>query len=171
MKTLLTYIIESGYKNYRLNNVKVIYDCPKDLYIQVPNSFSEDNIQLYLDDRFLIDMPSGVNYVDEFFGTNADNIADVYFEYESCKEIENKKPDIEFDSKYNNDESEDDNLIVYHITNLKYVIIFDRFDILNGNDDNVKDTLDSIFNRTVSNNINEYPFEITLDTKNIEYSK
>jgi hypothetical protein len=49
--------------------------------------------------------------------------------------------------------------------------VFDRFDILNGSDDNVQRVMEEVFNATVSNNDNEYPIEITLDPKNIEYSK
>ncbi len=59
----------------------------------------------------------------------------------------------------------------FKVTNLKYIIGFDRFDILNGNKDNVENVLKEIFLATVSNDNNKYPIEISLDTKNIEYSE
>jgi hypothetical protein len=78
---------------------------------------------------------------------------------------------LEWDPKYNQSKSEDVTLHYFKLTNLKYVIGFDRFDILNGSDDNVENVLKEIFMATVSNDYNEYPIEISLDEKNIEYRK
>jgi hypothetical protein len=174
MKTLKTYINES-YETYRLNNVKVTYDCkPDEFIVEAPETYQESDIQQYLDDKLLINLPSGIDYSEKFFGKNHDSISDIYFEYDTFEHMkdENKpsKISLKWDPRYNNN-NKDVTLNYFKITNLKYIIIFDRFDILNGNDDNVQRVLEEVFMATVSNNENEYPIEISLDTKNIEYSK
>lgn len=177
MKKLNEYILEA-YKTYRLNNVKVKYDChPDEFIIQAPETYQESDVQLYMDDKLLIQMPSGDQYAERFFGKNCDNIYDIHFEYDTFEHLEsetsiNKKDvNLEWDPKYNTSKNKDIVLNYFKITNLKYIIEFDRFDILNGNDDNVKKVLESVFMATVSNAENKYPIEITLDIKNIEYSK
>lgn len=177
MKTLNQFINEA-YKTYRLNNVIVKYDChPNEFIIQAPETFQESDIQQYMDDKLLINLPSGEQYSEQFFGKNYENIYDVHFEYDtfehldSEKKINEKDINLKWDPKYNNAKNKDIVLNYYKVINLKYIIEFDRFDILNGNDDNVKAVLDEVFSATVSNAENEYPIEISLDTKNIEYSK
>lgn len=172
MKQLKDFICES-FDSFYIHDVFVTYDCPKDLYLEVPDGYTEDNVLMYLNDTLLNSLPGGDDKAEKFFGKNEKNIIDMYFEYDKCIEIENKKPDIEFDSHYNNDSNteENDNLIVYHIENLKYILKFDKFNVLEDERENVEESLFDIFNRTVSNEINEYPIELTLDSKNIEYRK
>ena len=177
MKSLAFYIKES-YDTYRLNSVKVVYNIKsnKDFIIEAPNTFQESDIQQYLDDRLLQDLPSSNKYADKFFGKNSDNIMDAYFEYDSFEHlpkennISTSNIDIKWDPKYNKSNN-DSELDIFKFNNLKYIIFFDRFDILNGNDDNIGSVLEEIFKATVSNDANKYPIEISLDTKNIEYSK
>lgn len=175
MKSLQQFINEA-YEMFRLNSVTVKYNVkPENFIIQAPETYQESDVQQYIDDKLLIDLPSGADHSEQFFGKNCDNIADVYFEYDGFEHIEKSHEngvniDLEWDSKYNTS-NEDEKLDLFELKNLKYVIVFDRFDILNGNDDNIKKVLEEIFNATVSNNDNKYPIEITLDPKNIEYSK
>lgn len=177
MKSLIEFINES-YKLYRLNKVIVKYNViPENFIIQAPETYQETDIHQYIDDKLLIELPSGIDYAEQFFGKNHDNIMDVYFEYDGFEHISKEKEkdysyNLEWDSNYNKTNTNDEiELDLFKLKNLKYVIIFDRFDILNGNDDNIKKVLEEIFNATVSNNENKYPIEITLDDKNIEYSK
>ena len=174
MKNLVLYIKEA-YETYRLNNVKVKYDCaPKEFIIEAPETFEESDLQTYMDDKLLGELPSNVKYAETFFGKNSDNIYDVYFEYDTYTRLSTKPYgdiNLKWDPKYKQGSSEDITLNYYKITNLKYIIEFDRFDILNGSKDNVENVLKEIFMATVSNDNNKYPIEISLDPKNIEYHK
>ena len=173
MKTLLNYINES-YESYRLNNVVVKYDCkPDEFIVEAPETYQESDVQQYIDDKLLINLPSGVDYAEKFFGKNSDSIADVYFEYKTFEHLKDKpsKINLNWDPRYNANNNKDVTLNYFKLVDLKYIIVFDRFDILNGSDDNVQRVMEEVFNATVSNNDNEYPIEITLDPKNIEYSK
>ena len=55
--------------------------------------------------------------------------------------------------------------------NLKWIIKFDKFEIQYGEGDDIKQTLETIFMATVSNDQNEYDLTLTLDPNNIEYKK
>lgn len=175
MKNLVKYIKES-YETYRLNNVTVKYDVhPEEFIIEAPETYQESDVQQYLDDKLLPELPSNIKYSEQFFGKNHDNIYDIYFEYETFEHLsEENKPsevNLEWDPKYNPTGTKDITLNYFKVTNLKYVIGFDRFDILNGSDDNVENVLKEIFMATVSNDYNKYPIDISLDEKNIEYKK
>lgn len=177
MKTLKKYILETKELSiYRLNEVTVTYDCnPKKLTIQAPESYQESDIQQYLNDLILNNLPSGQDYSERFFGRNRDNIYDAYFEYDKFEHLDEESSkkehhiNIEWDPEYATKTSNDDDINIFRLTNLRYVIKFDRFDLVNVDDDNVYDTLCKIFGVTVSNNANQYPIEISLDSKNIKY--
>ena len=175
MKNIRDYILEA-YHNYRLNDVKVTYNVePEDFYIEAPDTYQESDITMYLQDAVLNKMPSGQDTSSQFFGSNADNIYDVYFEYESFHRMGatgTHDASLEWDSRYDlKNTDEDVKLDLFKLIGLKYVIKFDRFDILNGSDDTVQETLETIFDATVSNDSNKYPITITLSHDNIEYSK
>ena len=122
------------------------------------------------------DLPSNNDKAKHFFGKNAENISDAYFEYDGYEhltsdEVENKSDidiNLEWDPKFTTNNN-DKNLDLFSFKNLKYVISFDGFDLLDGKDKNIKDVLATIFKATVSNNTNVYPITISLDTNNIEF--
>ena len=59
---------------------------------------------------------------------------------------------------------------VYQISNLKYIIEFEKFSFDNTIDDtNVRETLENLLQTTVSNYINKYPIEISLNNSNITF--
>ena len=180
MKNLKTYILETNELYvYRLNEVTVTYDCnPKKLTIQAPESYQESDIQQYLNDLILNNLPSGQDYSERFFGRNCDNIYDAYFEYDKFEHLDKESSkskhniiNIEWDPEYDIKTFNDDDIDIFRLTNLRYIIKFDRFDLVDVDDDNVYDTLCKIFGVTVSNNVNQYPIEISLDNKNIKYKK
>lgn len=172
MKSLIEFIKEN-LETFRLNSVNVKYDCkPKDFILEAPNTYQESDIQQYLDDRLLQNLPSSNNLASKFFGENMNNIYDSYFEYENFEHILDKTniyPNLKWDAKYNQGETKDIKLDYFKLSNLKYIISFDKFDLLDTNENNIKETLDKIFLATVSNSINKYPIEISLNTNNIEY--
>lgn len=187
MRTLQEYIEKSvthhisgrlneAYDVYRLNEVIVKYDVvPEDYIVQAPSTYTEDNITLFMADKLFNNVPSSADNADKFFGKNADNIFDVYFEYDGFEhndETNRKEPNLEWDSHYDkNINNQDVDLENFKLIRLKLVVKFDRFDIQYGSDDNAPKVLEEVFMATVSNDENKYSLELTLDPENIEYSK
>ena len=78
MRSLQQFILEK-YNDYRVKNLEVPYIVnPKNDYIifKIPEIWSEDDFLIYLQDRYLNDMPGGEDYAEDFFGKNTDNIFD-----------------------------------------------------------------------------------------------
>jgi len=174
MKSFIEYIKEAV-ETYRLNEVEATYLVqPEEIILQAPETYQESDIQQYMDDMWLTYLPSGPDYSEKFFGKNNDNISDVHFEYDTFEHIDvEPKEYIEWDSKYdtkkNNDE--DIKLDYFKIKNLKYIISFDRFDMVDVTDDDVEEQLVKIFKAAESNDANEYPIEIVFDEDSLEYRK
>ena len=173
MKSFVQFIKEAV-EAYRLNEVEVTYNVqPEEIILQAPETFQESDIQQYMDDMWLNSLPSSQDYSEQFFGKNCDNISDAHFEYDTFEHIDvEPKEYIEWDSKYDVKKTGDDvKLEYFKIKNLKYIILFDRFDMIDVTDDNVEEHLIKIFKATESNDANEYPIEIIFDEKNLEYRK
>ena len=74
MKDIVKFIKESV-SVYRLNKVIAKYLVqPSELIFQAPETYSESDIQIYIGDKYLNEMPSYTEYAYNFFGINADNI-------------------------------------------------------------------------------------------------
>lgn len=176
MKALKQFIKESLIKEeneeFSIHNVVVRYDCPSNLFIQIPSKYSESDMQIYLDDELLDKLPGSMQLAKNFFGKNSDNITDTYFEYDSIAQAMGKdqKADLVWDEKYDNSINDSSELIIYQISNLKYIIEFEKFSFDSTIDDtNVRETLENLLQTTVSNYINKYPIEISLNNSNITF--
>ena len=173
MKSIIQFIKEAV-ENYRLNFVEATYSVqPEEIILQAPETFQESDIQQYMDDMWLNSLPSSQDYSEKFFGSNCDNIVDVHFEYDTFEHIDvEPKEYIEWESKYDVKKTNDDvKLDYFKIKNLRYIISFDRFDMVGVDDDTVKDYLVNIFKATESNNANKYPVEIVFDENSLKYRK
>ena len=172
MKNIVKFIKESV-EVFRLNKVIAEYTVqPDEIIFQAPETYSESDIQIYIGDKYLNDMPSYIDYAEKFFGTNADNIIDARFEYDTFTHIDiEPKEYIEWDSKYDSKIGDDVKLDYFKVNNMKYIIEFDRFDMTDTADDTVKDNLIQIFKAAESNKENEWPIEITFDEDHLEYRK
>lgn len=174
MKSLLSYILESV-EIYRLNEVEVTYFVsPDEIILQAPETYSESDIQIYISDLWLQDLPSNEKYSKNLFGINHDSISDVHFEYDTFEHIDvEPKEYVKWESKYDlkNSNLDEVKLEYFRIKNLKYIITFDRFDMTDTNDDNVEEKLKDIFKASESNNDNKYAIEIHFDEKSLKYKK
>ena len=169
-----TQFIKEAVEAYRLNEVEVTYNVqPEEIILQAPETFQESDIQQYMDDMWLNQLPSGQDYSEQFFGKNNDNISDAHFEYDTFEHIDvEPKEFIEWDPKFDVKKSKDDvKLEYFKIKNLKYIITFDRFDMVDVTDDTVEDHLKELFKTTESNDDNEYPIEIQFDEDSLEFRK
>ena len=169
-----TQFIKEAVEAYRLNSLEVTYIVqPEEIILQAPETFQESDIQQYMNDMWLNQLPSGQDYSEKFFGKNNDNIIDAHFEYDTFEHIDiEPKEYIEWDAKFNVNKTKDDvKLDYFKIKNLKYLIEFDRFDMVDVTDDTVEDHLKELFKATESNKENEYPIEIVFDEDSLEYRK
>lgn len=172
MKNLINYIKES-YSTITLYDVKVVFDVlPKEFYLSAPESYSESDIQIYLGDILLSKLPSENDKYSHLLGKNKDNISDAYFEYEKFEHINDYDKDVnlEWDSYYD-ERLKDDKLNTFKLTNLKYIILFNEFDIKDDNKDDIKETMNTIFKAFDSSNINKYPVEIQYNSDLLEYTE
>ena len=181
MKSIIKYInetlrtnIKESVETYRLNEVEATYNIqPEEIVLQAPEIFQESDIQQYMDDMWLNALPSGQDYSEKFFGKNNDNISDAHFEYDTFEHIDIEPKDyIEWDSKFDVKKTSNDvKLDYFKIKNLKYIIEFDRFDMIDVTDDNAEEKLVDIFRAADSSKENEYPIEIQFDEDSLEYRK
>lgn len=173
MKSIIQFIKEAV-EQYRLNSVIAEYDIqPEEIILQAPETFQESDIQQYMDDMWLNKLPSGQDYSEKFFGSNFENISDVHFEYDTFEHIDIEPKDyIEWDSKFDVKKTKDDVTLEYFkVKNLKYIIEFDRFDMVDVDEDEVEEKLNDIFRAAESNDANEYPIEIKYNEDSLEYRK
>ena len=173
MKSIIKYIRESV-EIYRLNEIEATYNIqPEEIVLQAPETFQESDIQQYMDDMWLNKLPSSQDYSEKFFGKNNDNIGDAHFEYDTFEHIDvEPKEYVEWDSKYDVKKSNNDiKLEYFKIKNLKYIITFDRFDMVDVTDDTVEEKLIDVFKAAESSKENEYPVEIQFDEDSLKYRK
>lgn len=157
----------------RLNDVTVTYEIdPKDVFISAPALYQEQDVAAYLDSWLLEQMPTSVKLAHKFFGVNSDNITDAYFEYDKFEHLNKQMPrvNIEFDERYDVKGIKDFTLDTFKVSNLRFIVHFDRFDI-SGNTEDIQDNLETVFGATVSNNINRYPVKLYLTKNSITFEE
>lgn len=172
MKNLVNYIKES-YEKTTLSNVKVVFDViPEEFYLNAPETYSESDIQIYLGDSLLKNLPSENKKYQNLLGKNKDYISDAYFEYDKFEHIKDFEDEVNltWDSYYD-DKVDEKSLNTFKITGLKYIILFDEFEILNKNDDENKNILNEIFTKLDSSSINKYPVEIKYNPDLLEFEE
>ena len=74
--------LNEGYDAKILQEVTVKYGVHnKDIVIEQPEDYLEDNMMIYLQDTVGDASFTGPDYAEDFFGKNANNISDTYFEW------------------------------------------------------------------------------------------
>lgn len=176
MKQLVEYMKESLATNspfalnedrdqtIRLNDFEAIWkvkdpENQKGIFvIEVPEDYTDDDINQYISDLLLESMPSDDDLAKEYFGANADNIIDARFEFEK-KEYAKDGLHCTFEfgkSLDDNFKGEQDNLKKYALENLRFIVDWSEFDVTNTSDDGLLYDLWNIFKRTRSSNIVKY---------------
>ena len=171
MKSIVQYIKEE-YDKFVVTNLKVVFDIfPEEFYLNAPTTYSESDIQIYIGDSLLEHLPSENDKYQKLLGKNKDNISDAYFEYDKFEHLQDSditEYDLKWDEYY--DEKKNNELDVFKLTKLKYIILFDEFELMNDND-NIEKVLNEIFRKLDSSNINKYPVEIKYNEKLLEYDE
>lgn len=173
MKNLSQYIKES-YDKFSVNDLKVVFDVLPEVYtLTAPETYSESDLQIYLGDVILAKLPSEDERYQKLFGKNINNINDAYFEYEkfehSSDTYEDEQINLKWDSHYD-ENKKDVKLNMFKLTKLKYIILFDSFELLDNSDD-IDKILNEIFSKMDSSDINDYPVTIKYNPDELEYSK
>lgn len=154
-----------------LKDLNVIYIFEKDVYVQVPESMEESDIQTYLDDTLLPKLPPEIEGSEKSLGKNVDNLVDVYFEYDRMETTSgsHQSATVEWDAHYD-EEKNGGAMQVMRIKGMKYVISFDKFELKDVDESKVKETLDNLFDGLMVDN--ELPEQLSdiikLDT--IDYT-
>ena len=134
--------------------------------IQIPNDYTDDDVQQYLSDLMLESMPSDEDLAKEYFGINADHIIDARFDYEKKEDAkEGLHCTFEFDKNLDDQyKGEDNDLKKYALVNLRYIVDWDQFDVSNTSDDGLMYDLWDVFKRTKSSaNVKYMNDKIKLD--------
>jgi len=173
MKNLVEFIKES-YDKFSVNDLKVVFDILPEIYtLTAPETYSESDLQIYLSDAILPKLPSEDERYQKLFGKNINNINDAYFEYDkfehSSSDYEDEQINLKWDKHYD-ENKKDSKLNMFKLTKLKYIILFDSFELLDNSDD-VDKTLNEIFSKMDSSDINDYPVTIKYNPDELEYSK
>lgn len=176
MKQLVEYMKESLATNspfalnedrdqtIRLNDFEAIWkvkdpENQKGIFvIEVPEDYTDDDINQYISDLLLESMPSDDDLAKEYFGANADNIIDARFEFEKKEDAKDGLHcTFGFDKSLDdNFKGEQDNLKKYALENLRFIVDWSEFDVTNTSDDGLLYDLWDIFKRTRSSNIVKY---------------
>ena len=176
MKQLVEYMKESLATNspfalnedrdqtIRLNDFEAIWkvkdpENQKGIFvIEVPEDYTDDDINQYISDLLLESMPSDDNLAKKYFGANADNIIDARFEFEKKEDAKDGLHcTFGFDKSLDdNFKGEQDNLKKYALENLRFIVDWSEFDVTNTSDDGLLYDLWDIFKRTRSSNIVKY---------------
>lgn len=172
MKSLRNFIFEK-YETYRVKNLEVPFNINIDndyITFKVPEIYSEDDFQIYLQDMYLKDLPGSEDNAQDFFGDNSESIFDVVFEYDKYeKSNEEEKDFIDWNTNYDSKVKSDDEFAYVKIFGMKYIIKFDNFDLKEENQDQINDTLIDIFKTCENTKEHDWPLKLTLDEKNIKY--
>lgn len=173
MKSLQRFICEE-FDTYRVKNLEVPFNVvTKNDYIifKVPEVYSEDDFQIYLQDMYLKDLPGSEDHAQDFFGNNSENIFDVVFEYDKYEKSSDSEDDfIDWDTNYDDKvNSDEDNFAYVKVFGLRYIIKFENFDLKEESQDDIYDTLVKIFKTCENSKEHDWSLQIELDEKNIKY--
>lgn len=162
MRTLRQHIYEA-LEDKTIDNLTVTYKTDKkEIYIDCPETYQEDDIHQYIDDLLLEQMPSNQDIAKKYFRNNVKYINDAYFEYDNFQRLSYKKNsvDIEYNDELGKDVGNDVKIVTFKITNLRFIMIFAKFELQLTNDD-VDETLNVIFSAYESNDYNDSDVSFT----------
>lgn len=165
MKSLRDFIKES-LEDKDIQNLEVIYEMGyrEPIVIQAPETYSEDDLTLYFQDKVFEQLPGGKKLAQKFFGSNASKLIDVHIEYDSFQRDGDwdDNIDLEWDNEYDTKNSEKNELSYFVLDDVKYILSFESFKIKVENEGDIDNILHKIFDVTESSSMNEYPINLKL---------
>lgn len=167
----LTQFIKEKLENDSVLDLTIKYQIePNKIVCQAPNNYSEDQVIQYLQDLWFGQLPGGPENLDKIFGVNSKNLIDTYLEYKKFSHSSHKifsKKLIEWDSSKDPDNEQD--LEYFALSDLKYCMSFESFELKVKPGSDLKEILTDIFKSYESNAMNKYPVEIKLVDDSISF--
>ena len=174
MKSLSQYILEE-FNTFRCKDVTIPFDIivnkSNQISFQVPEIYSESDFQIYLQDLYLESLPGNNKETQDKLGNNYNNLFDTNFEYDEYLKTNDEPEDfIEWKESYDDKVNKNEDEFGYvTLSNLKYYMKFDIFDIDVESETDIHDTIIQIFNTMNIEDDDDLPFNLILDEKNIDY--
>lgn len=179
MKSLKQFITEKNsileaFDTYRCKNLKVVfnllYNNSNIISFQIPETYSEDNFQIYIQDLYLNDLPGNSFKTKDTLKNNVSNLFDTNFEYESYEKTEEEpKEYIEWKTDYDEHVSEDDKLVYVNLDTFKYIMSFDSFDLNSETEESVREDLNTIFKSMSIVDDENLPFDVIYNDEELDY--
>lgn len=168
MKSLSRYILEKSEvnENVKVQDLTVTYRASHgNITLEVPNTFSEDDLQMYIDS--LATSKNCIlsnDTVKDLLGDNYNKISDAYFKYSRyiSSDLAPATITVKYDSANSDKDTtvENTELVYYTIYDVEYIINFESFNLANIDHANLHEEIDNIFKTFESNNINKYFIEL-----------
>ena len=173
MKTFksLVQFIKEGLNSLNILNLIVKYQVePEKIVCKAPVNYTEDKVIQYLQDLWFAQLPGGQENIEKIFGKNSDHLIDTYLEYDRFSHSKHEmKGDKLIDWNSKMDPDNDHELEYFLISNVKYCLSFESFELKVNPGDDIEQIVEDIFKSYESNAMNEYPIEIKLIEDSIEY--
>lgn len=171
MKKFSDFILEKTMSEEIVNDVIVVYKYPYDnLYINCPETYQEDDIKEYIDDLMEEYLPSSMKNSKDMLGINAKHLQDAYFEYSSFYRMSYEMDDstqnlIKYDSSKGKETLTDVKIVTFKLSNLKYKMMFDKFEFNVTEGELIQDTLQNIFKSFEKSSVTneDYPIKLRFD--------
>ena len=98
-------------------------------------------------------------------------INDAYFEYDGFQRLGYKKDDVDitYDDNLGKDAPEEIKIVTFKLTNLRFKMLFTKFDLMIDEDDDINEILDKIFGAYESNDYNDT--DITFEYDSCEFDQ
>lgn len=175
MISLKDYIIKEAAEIVTVNNINCVYDVlPYEFNVEVPDTYTEADVQQYLNDRLFSQLPGDQSKAAGLYGDTAD-IYDVYFEYSEYIKHDGTggyAPSLRFDPHYNNtDQTENQKLCIVTLRGLTYHIKFNSLSLANIESYQTGQELDRLFKSAESNSMNSWPVTIKYSQTKTTYQK
>lgn len=155
-----------------LTDLVVVYNAESPILIELPEGYSENDMQIYMDDKYLDDMPANYEKIEKLIGVAKDEISDSYFQYDKFSEYLGPNiPELKWDPHYDTTVDNDARLVKYQITGLKYIMTIAEFKMVDVDASNVKKQFDEIMALTDWGEINKYPIKINYNAKETTYNE
>lgn len=169
MKSLKEYVTEQS-NEFTLRNLRVIYKGPSEFSIEVPVSYDESDIQIYIEDTLMRFMPGGNDdhKADRLFGKNVKNIVDSHIEFESVSYKTNSEADMPWDTSYDarlNDREKKTAIL----KNISFILEFSEFAMRGVTDETIDSKLYEIMSQYADNDIKDALLTLSLNAADITY--
>ena len=167
-------LINEEFNSYRCKNLKVYFDIKYNdenvISFKIPETYSESDFQIYIQDLYLNDLPGNSFSTKEILKNNNSNLFDTNFEYDTYEKSDDEpKNFIDWKDDYDDHITNDDKFAYVKLENLQYIMHFDTFDLNCESEEDIEDSLKTIFESMNIENDDKIPFDLILNNDKMSY--